>query len=122
MAEKEFDIEKRSYKFSLDLIKFTRSLPKVLENSVLVRQALRSGTSIGANIHEARGGSTAKDFANYYSIALKSANETIYWLNLIKDTNKKFSNEADVLIDEAEQLAKIVAKISIKSRNNKKDK
>jgi four helix bundle protein len=49
-------------------------------------QLLRSGTSIGANIVEGKAGSSTKDFRNFYTIALKSANETKYWLCLIRDT------------------------------------
>ena len=116
MTEKEYDIEKRTYRFSLDLVNFSRKLPKTTENVVFIRQVLRSGTSIGANIHEARGGASKKDFANFHSIVLKSTNETGYWLRLIKDTNQKLIEEADDLIDEVHQLSKIIAKISINSR------
>lgn len=111
--DKEFDIEKRTYQFSLDLLKFAHKLPRIIENSVLIKQILRSGTSIGSNIYEVRDGHSIRDFANYYSIALKSANETIYWLRLIKDANKDFTNQIDALINEAEQLSKIIAKCQL---------
>jgi four helix bundle protein len=77
-------------------------------------QLLRSGTSIGANIIEAKSGSTTKDFRNFYTIALKSANETKYWLCLIRDTiliNEK--ENIGKLINEADELSKIIASIII---------
>lgn len=104
MKQKEFDIEKRVYQFSLSLLQFIPKLSKTTENLVLTRQIIRSGTSIGANIHEARGGHSIKDFANYYSISLKSANETVYWLRLIRDSNKDFTTQVNELIDEASAI------------------
>jgi four helix bundle protein len=77
-------------------------------------QLLRSGTSIGANIIEAKSGGTTKDFRNFYTIALKSDNETKYWLCLIRDTiltNEK--ENINMLITEADELSKIIASIVI---------
>ena len=77
-------------------------------------QLVRSGTSIGANIVEGKSGSSTKDFKNFYTIALKSSNETKYWLCLIRDTiliNDK--DEINKLIVEANELSKIIASIII---------
>lgn len=77
-------------------------------------QLLRCGTSIGANIIEAKAGSSQKDFRNFYNIALKSANETKYWLCLVRDTvlvNEK--DRLNDLINEADELSKIIASIII---------
>jgi len=115
MKTPEFDIEKRTFQYSLDLLRFLRTLPNTTEGQVLKKQVLRSGTSIGANIHEAKGGHSKKDFSHYHSIALKSANETVYWLKLIESLNSK-SVTLTNLIDETEQLTKIIASIAIKSQ------
>ncbi len=77
-------------------------------------QLLRSGTSVGANIVEAKSGSSTKDFKKFYIIALKSANETKYWLCLVRDTvlidNKEQINK---LLKEADEISKIIASIII---------
>jgi len=114
--DKEFDIKKRTYNFAKEIIEFSRLIKKTTENLVLIKQIIRSGTSIGANVHESKGGHSVRDFSNYFSIALKSTNETIYWLNLIKDTNQNITKEANTLIEEADEIARILASIVIKSR------
>ena len=86
--------------------------------SSLFDQLVRSGTSIGANVVEGKAGSSKRDWRKFYVIALKSANETKYWLCLIRDTieevNKKKLGE---LIKEADELSKIIAKILISSES-----
>jgi len=78
-------------------------------------QLLRSATSIGANVVEGKAGSSKKDFRNFYTIALKSANETNYWLCLIRDTNIVNVDKDKIveLITEADELSKIIASIVI---------
>ncbi len=115
MSTPEYDIEKRTFQFSVDLLKYLRGVPKTTESTILIKQVLRSGTSIGANIHEAKGGHSKKDFSHFHSIALKSANETVYWLRLMGELNGETKN-LNSLIDEAEQLTKIIATIAIKSQ------
>jgi four helix bundle protein len=78
----------RAYRFSLETIDLLNILPKNYIYEVIGKQLLRSATSIGANIVEAQAGRTKKDFTNYYQIALKSANETKYWLAILKDKLK----------------------------------
>ena len=76
------DLEKRTKKFSLDVIEFTASLPRAREADVLGRQLLRSGTSIGANYREANRGVSRADFAHKIGTVQKEASETQYWLEL----------------------------------------
>ncbi len=87
-------------------------------NRILGDQLLRSATSIGANIVEAQAGSSRKDFKNFLNYALKSANETKYWLALLRDSGKKSKLEIDPLLQESGELAKILASsiITLKSR------
>ncbi len=76
---------------------------------ILSGQLLRSATSIGANIIEGKGASSRKDFINYYHIALKSANETAYWMALLKDGLDENGSELDTLRTETDEITRIIA-------------
>jgi len=80
---KENLIQNRSFEFSLNIIKLYKSLKTQSEYDI-ARQLLRSGTSIGANIEEAIGAQSKKDFFSKLSISLKEARETYYWLRLLE--------------------------------------
>ena len=109
------EIGERSRRFALAIITFIEGLDKKdWMVQVLGRQLLRSGTSVGANIVEARAGSSRKDFTNFYSYALKSANETKFWLGLFKDSNKASVLQAQTLVNEATELANILGSSIIK--------
>src|SRR3989344_3740929 len=79
------DVKYRAYHLSLDIIDFLETLPKNYIYHIIGQQLLRAATSIGANIIEAQAGRTKKDFINFYHIALKSSNETKYWLAILKE-------------------------------------
>jgi four helix bundle protein len=85
---------------------------------VLSKQILRSGTSIGANIEEAIGGQSRKDFFSKICIAYKEARETSYWLNVLK--NGKFLNEREFnsIFKDCEELCRILGKIKITTGKN----
>ena len=85
-------IVKKSYAFALEVITLYKLLIEKKE-FVMSKQILRSGTSIGANIHEAVASESKKDFIHKLSIAVKESRETSYWLNLLKDSN--FINKED---------------------------
>ncbi|MBI5152089.1 four helix bundle protein [Candidatus Peregrinibacteria bacterium] len=99
----------RSYQYSISVIKFLNNLPNERNYWVVSDQLLKSATSIGANIAEAKSASSRKDFIKFYEIALKSANETKYWLGLLKDALKISQVEITPLLQEAEELSKILA-------------
>ena len=80
---------------------------------------LRSGTSIGANVEEAQAGQSRADFISKYSIALKEARETIYWLRLLKMTGVCTDGRLDTLREEAEQIARIIGSIIVKARKDR---
>lgn len=113
MDRKVYDIKERTYKYSLDVLKFAGKLSRGINNQVLIKQLIRSVTSVGANIVEGQAGSSKKDFIKYYMISLKSANESIYWLSLIKDTNPTLADNVKKLIEETEEIAKILGKIVV---------
>ena len=116
--QKEFakgrDIKVRAYNFSLNILKFLECFPKNYRGDILGKQILRSGTSIGANIIEAQASSSKKEFKNFMNIALKSANETKYWLCLLRDGNLGLDKTAiQNFLQEAVELSKILATIQI---------
>ena len=88
MEQKKFDICDRTFDFSVRIINIFRALDKhQSENFVLGKQLIRSGTSVGAMCEEARSAESTPDFIQKYSIALKEARETLYWLRLFVATN-----------------------------------
>ena len=102
----------RLYRYVIRLIKFLVKLP----NSPVIReiksQLTRSGTSMGANYFEAKGASSKKDYINYYAISLKSANESLFWLAVLKDGGlvpKELKEECEYLIKETKEIANIFA-------------
>lgn len=103
------DLKQRAYRYSIELIRFLDSLGKDLSSQIIAKQLLRSGTSIGANLIEAHGANGKKDFANFFNHALKSANETKYWLGLLRDAKKVSGSQISSLLQEAIELAKIIA-------------
>lgn len=90
------------------MIRFVVALPNQKVYWVITDQLLRAATSVGANIIEAQAGSSKKDFINYYAIALKSANETKYWLCLFRDSTDTDKHRVGELLDEATSLANIL--------------
>ena len=79
-------IAKKSYAFALEVIKCYKILVSEKKEFVLSKQILRAATSIGANVNEAVCAQSKRDFVHKLSIALKEARETLYWLNLLKDS------------------------------------
>ncbi len=111
-------VKEKSYHFALSIIKLCHKLKSNREFE-LANQLLRSGTSIGANIEEAIAGQSRKDFISKMSIALKEARETNYWLRLLRDSNIVNSSNIKPLINESEELIKILFKIvESTSKNN----
>ncbi len=82
-TQKKNIIKEKSFGFALKIIKLSKFLKTEQKDFVLSKQILRSGTSIGALIHEAEHTQSKADFINKLSIALKEANETDYWIELL---------------------------------------
>jgi four helix bundle protein len=115
---KPFKISHRCFYFSKEVILFIRNSKYERIHHSLFDQLLRSATSIGANIVEGKSGSSKKDWKNYYSIALKSANETKYWLCLMSETLDLPKAELKKLLDEANELSKIIATIIVNANKS----
>ena len=112
-------VQEKAYSFALKIIDLYRHLHEQKE-FVLSNQILRAGTSIGANIEEATAGQSKKDFISKMSISSKEAREAHYWLRLLRDSNLCSSVNLTELIDESEELVKILTAIVKTSQNNMK--
>jgi len=110
----------KSYQFALRVVKLSRFLVDEKREFVLSKQVLRSGTSIGANIEEAKQAQSTMDFLHKLSIANKEAFETNYWIRLLRDSDLINPKLADSLLNDCEELQKIlVASIkTVKSKNS----
>ena len=111
-----YNIGHRCFYFSKEMILFIKDCKYEKIHFSLFDQLIRSATSIGANVIEGRAGSSKKDWRKFYIIALKSANETKYWLYLIKETIEVSKTKANDLIKEADEISKIIASIILKSQ------
>ena len=108
---KENILKEKSYAFALRIVKVYRHLYETKHEGVLSIQLLRCGTSIGANVEEAIGAQSRKDFVSKLSIAYKEARETNYWLRLLLDSNYLNQKEYDSLIFDNEELLRIIGAI-----------
>ena len=102
-------LENRSYRFSIRIVECCQYLQRDKREYILSKQLLRAGTSIGASIAEGRFAQSRADFISKLSISLKEANETKYWLRLLKDTDHLPPPTANELLDDVEQLIKMLA-------------
>jgi four helix bundle protein len=113
------DILERTFEFAVQVVNLCVALgerPGAARR--LSGQLLDSGTSIGANVEEAQAGQSRADFISKYSIALKEARETSYWLRLLRTTILKDSQVLPPLLDEAEQLKRILGAIVCRAKDN----
>ena len=119
MKEENIILDK-SFKFGLRILKLYLHLKKRKVDTGLCSQVLDSGTSIGANVEEAVGGSSRKDFINKLQIAYKEARETRYWLRLLKEGEMLEKKLADSFLKDCDELIAILTAIlnSSKGRNS----
>jgi four helix bundle protein len=104
----ENPLSKKSYAFALRIVKLYRYLAFEAKEYVLSKQVLRSGTSIGANIAEANRGQSKTDFVHKLSISLKEAEETEYWLHLLRDGGFITVAQAESLLSDCSELQKML--------------
>lgn len=114
------DIVRRSMDYSLRIIQFYREIEKDNVGQILGKQLLRSGTSIGANVHEAQGGQSKADFISKISIAHKEAREAFYWLSLMEEAKITSADKTSFLKDETGQLIKILSSILLTAKEGRK--
>ena len=102
----EFD--RRLIKFSLKIIKLCNEIRKDRNLWSVADQLIRCATSIGANIFEAKASSSRLDFKKYFEIALKSANETKYWLTIVREVCPQLRDQVQDCFQEATEFSKII--------------
>jgi four helix bundle protein len=114
----KLDISERSVAYSLRLINLYRDLEKDSVGRILGKQLLRAGTSVGANVHEAQGGHSRADFIAKMTIAYKEVREALYWLRLIQSSKLSLGSQVEGLLNETQQLVKILSSILLTSKKN----
>lgn len=116
------NIRLRAYQFSLLVIEFVGNFPNKRIFWVIEDQLLRSATSIGANVVEAKSSSSKREFVKYYEIALKSANETKYWLCLLRDSSLEGINNVKVeeVLNEAIEISNMLGSTLLTMKGKKK--
>ncbi|MEK7629546.1 MAG: four helix bundle protein [Patescibacteria group bacterium] len=105
------DLEQRTLEFTREVIKLCQKLPKNSINNELVRQCVRSAGSVGANYREANEKLSKKDLAYKIKIARKESKETSYWLELLEESNKDYSEAIQNLFQESIELRNIFSAI-----------
>ncbi len=115
---KTYDIKIRCYEFSKTIILFINKIEYKRIHYSIIDQLLRSATSIGANVIEGKSGNSRKNLIAFFSISLRSANETKYWLCLIRDTMEVDKFEINEIIKEANEISKIIAKSILTLKKN----
>lgn len=108
---KENIIKNKSFDFALRIIKLYQYLCETKKEFILSKQLLHSGTSIGANIRESEHGQSKADFIHKLSIALKEANETDYWLELLFKANYIDSKQYESIKIDIEEILKLLISI-----------
>ncbi len=113
------DLIGRCYKFSLQIIELAEIIPSKKAAWIIMDQLIRSATSIGANLVEGKASSSRLEFKKFYEIALKSANETKYWLNLLRDGKFIHESRIEPLLQEVDEISKMLGSgvIKLKSKS-----
>ncbi|AZV55922.1 four helix bundle protein [Clostridium sp. AWRP] len=109
-------IEDKSFQFSVEIVNLYKELCEKSREYVLSKQLLKSGTSIGANVKEALRGQSKKDFLSKMNIALKEANETEYWIELLMYTG--YIDNPNAILDNCKEICKILNSIVKTTKNN----
>lgn len=115
--KEEVDLRERTKQFALRVIRLFGNLPKTPEAQILGKQLLRSGTSVGANYHEAHRGRSKPEFIAKCGDSLRELEESSYWLELLTDGKIVPSEKLQPLRDECHQLIAIFVTIIKKARN-----
>ena len=111
-------LHQKSYAFAIRMVKMVKYLQEEKKEFVLSKQALRSGTAIGALVREAEFAQSTADYINKFNVALKEANETYYWLNILRDTEYLDEEQYNSISKDCSELIAILVS-SIKTLKNK---
>jgi four helix bundle protein len=101
----------KSFEFAVKIVKLVKSIQDQKKEYLITKQLIRSGTSIGANIREGNNGESKADFIHKLSIAQKECSETIYWLDLLKETEYITKEQFNSVQPDAIELIKLLTSI-----------
>ena len=104
-------VKDKSFGFAIRIVRLYRFLVTEKKEFLLSKQLLRSGTSVGAMVREAEHAETKKDFIHKMAIAQKEINESIYWLELMKETDYLNDSEFESLYNDAIEIIKLITSI-----------
>ena len=110
---------KRTKQFALRIIKVVNALPNTASGKAIANQLIRSGTSVAANYRAACRGRSKKEFNSKLHIVLEEADESLFWLEIIKETELIAANKIEAILEEANELTAIFAKSYYTAKNNK---
>jgi four helix bundle protein len=106
-----FDIKQRTFRFGVRVIKLVGKLPRTVAGIEVGRQLIRAGTSVGANMEEADGAVSKRDFVNHVKIARKEGRESRFWLGMITAAELLHDPEVEALYQEADEIVRILSGI-----------
>lgn len=117
MSERKGIIKDRSFVFAVRIVKLYKYLVDTKREFVMSKQLLRSGTAVGALVREAQNAESKADFIHKLAIAQKECDETIYWLELLKETDYLTEKEFESMNEEATALLKMLKSAIITTKN-----
>lgn len=117
----EVDIPQRTFAFAVRIVRLIRALPREAGLDVIVRQLARNGTSIGANVEEAQGSHSRKEFARRMNIARSEARETLYWLRLVAACRLMPARRLEEIVKESDEIVRILVAIVKNTRAQKSE-
>jgi len=112
-------IKEKSFRFAIRIVNLCKYLQGEKKEYVLSKQLMRSGTSIGANVRESQNAESKADFIHKLAISQKESDETLYWLDLLKETDYITREEFQSLESDASELLKIIRSIILTTKRNK---
>ena len=118
---KQFDLRMRTKEFSLRVMLLCRQLPSTPEARVIMNQLLRSATSVGANYRAVQRSRSRAEFVSKMGIVIEEADETLYWLEMIRDGHLLSPDVCNAPIVESEELLSIFVASQITARNKSRD-
>jgi four helix bundle protein len=120
MGGRENNLKDKSFRFAIRVVRLYKYLVKEKKEFVMSKQILRAGTSIGANIREAQNAQSKMDFIHKLSISQKEADETLYWLELLNQSEYLETPIFDSLFNDASELLRLLKSIILTTRSNLK--
>lgn len=107
----------KAFRFAVNIVKVSRAFANRPADWILMKQLMRSGTSVGANVEEAIGSHSDKEFIMKITIAYKEARESLYWIKLMESTEILATQTSEILYGQAEELCRMISAIQISMKN-----